>query len=61
MSDDTAQKSDKSADRKFDTNEALDYGITTSQVTYYHYGAYRYANLRDAIAEAQRDMAKSSL
>ena len=38
--------------------EASDYGITTSEVTYYHYGTYRYTNLKDAIAEAKRDKEK---
>ncbi len=40
------------------SDEASDYGITTSEITYYHYGTYRYTNLKDAIAEAKRDKAK---
>ncbi len=44
--------------QKSQADEASDYGITTSQVTYYHYGVYRYTNLKDAIAEAKRDRAK---
>jgi hypothetical protein len=39
--------------QKSDADEAFDYGITTTQITYYHYGAYRYTNLKDAIAEAK--------
>lgn len=30
------------------------YGITRVRVDYYHYGAFRYTNLKDAIAEAKR-------
>lgn len=30
------------------------YGITRVPVDYYHYGAFRYTNLKDAIAEAKR-------
>lgn len=44
--------------QKSESDEASDYGITTTQVTYYHYGAYRYTNLKDAVAEAKRDRAK---
>ena len=40
------------------STEALDdmakHGITRSTVDYYHCGAYRYTNLKDAIAEAKR-------
>ncbi len=30
------------------------YGITRVPVDYYHYGAFRYTSLEDAIAEAKR-------
>lgn len=30
------------------------YGITRVPVDYYHYGAFRYTSLKDAIAEAER-------
>ena len=30
------------------------HGITRSKVSYFHCGAYRYTNLKDAIAEAKR-------
>jgi len=34
------------------------YGITPISVTYYRLGKYRYTNLEDAIAEAERDAMK---
>ena len=40
---------------KSEADEASEFGITTSQITYYHYGEYRYSNLKDAVAEAKRD------
>lgn len=30
------------------------YGITREPVDYFHYGEFRYTNLKDAIAEAKR-------
>ena len=34
--------------------EMTKYGITCSQTSLFSYGAYRYTNLADAIAEAKR-------
>ncbi len=34
--------------------EMAKYGITCSQTSLFFYGAYRYTNLADAIAEAKR-------
>ena len=31
------------------------YGITRMTAEYYHCGPYRYSNLKDAIAQAERD------
>jgi hypothetical protein len=31
------------------------YGISRTPVDYFHYGRYRYTNLADAIAQAERD------
>ncbi len=45
---------------KSEADKAADYGITTSRITYYHYRAYRYSNLKDAIAEAKRDRDRRS-
>ena len=42
------------------TEEMARYGITRLPVDYFHYGKYRYSNLRDAIAQAERDVQKSS-
>ncbi len=45
-----------------DTDEAAkitEHGITTSNVTYYHYGRYRYSSLEAAIAEAERDKTRT--
>jgi hypothetical protein len=58
MSDTDADATSETSVQKSPVDEASDYGITTSQVTYYHYGVYRYTNLKDAIAEAKRDRAK---
>jgi len=35
------------------------YGIKRTTADYYHYGQYRYTNLKDAIAQAERDKHKS--
>jgi hypothetical protein len=35
--------------------EMARYGIARVPVDYFHYGKYRYSNLRDAIAQAERD------
>ena len=35
------------------------HGITRSTVNYYHCGAYRYTNLKDAIAEAKRQKSRA--
>ena len=43
-----------------ETEEMARYGITRLPVDYFHYGKYRYSNLRDAIAQAERDGQKSS-
>lgn len=34
------------------------YGITCIPVDYFHVGQYRYTHLKDAIAEAERQLAK---
>lgn len=50
-------KSDSAARRqpnKALAQEMADYGIRWVPVDYYHFGAYRYTNLQDAIAEAKR-------
>lgn len=31
------------------------YGINRTPADYFHYGQYRYTNLKDAIAQAERD------
>ena len=31
------------------------YGISRTPADYFHYGQYRYTNLKDAIAQAERD------
>lgn len=36
-------------------DEMAKYGITRIPVDYFHYKAFRYTNLRDAIAQARRD------
>lgn len=38
-----------------DEQEMERYGIIRIPVDYFHYGRYRYTNVRDAIAEAKRD------
>lgn len=38
-----------------DASTIARHGITTSTVTFYHYGAYRYSSLKAAVAEAERD------
>lgn len=38
--------------------EVFDDGITTLEINSYHYGTYRYMNVKDTIAEAKRDKAK---
>ena len=58
MSDTEAGTTSETLVQKSQVDETSDYGITTSQVTYYHYGVYRYTNLKDAKAEAKRDRAK---
>ena len=58
MNDTNADAANDTVVQKRQVDEASDYGITTSQVTYYHYGVYRYTNLKDAMAEAKRDRAK---
>lgn len=35
-------------------------GITQVPVDYYHYGAFRYTNLKDALAQAERDVQSQS-
>ncbi len=30
------------------------YGITSTEVKYYHYGGFRYSSLHDAVAQAKR-------
>jgi hypothetical protein len=42
------------------TEEMARYGIARVPVDYFHYGKYRYSNLRDAIAQAERDGRKAS-
>jgi hypothetical protein len=43
--------------------EALDdmakHGITRTTVDYFHCGAYRYTNLKDAIAQAKRQKSRA--
>jgi hypothetical protein len=34
--------------------EIAKYGITRVPVDYYHYGVFRYTNLKDAVAQAKR-------
>ena len=36
------------------SNEMAKYGITCVPVDYFHFGSFRYTNLKDAIAEAKR-------
>jgi hypothetical protein len=35
------------------------YGISRTPADYFHYGQYRYTNLKDAIAQAERDRSSS--
>jgi len=35
-------------------NEMAKYGITCVSVDYFHFGSFRYTNLKDAVAEAKR-------
>ena len=36
------------------------YGIKRTPADYYNYGQYRYTNLKDAVAQAERDKYKSA-
>ena len=36
--------------------EMASYGITCVPVDYFHYGQYRYTNLKDAVTQAKRDL-----
>ena len=40
-----------------DLELAKKYGISRVPADYFHYGKYRYTNLKDAIAQAKRDHA----
>jgi hypothetical protein len=42
-----------------DQEEMTKFGITRTQVDNFHYGAYRYTNLRDALAQAKRAVEKA--
>ena len=35
------------------------YGITRTPADYFHYGLFRYTNLADAVAQAERDRVRS--
>lgn len=37
-----------------DTEDMTKYGITRVPVDYFHYGEFRYTNLKDAVAQAKR-------
>lgn len=38
-----------------DTEKMMQFGIVRVPADYFQYGAYRYTNLKDAIAQAERD------
>jgi hypothetical protein len=40
--------------RKLDDEKMALYGITRKSMDYFHFGAFRYSNLDDAIAQAKR-------
>jgi hypothetical protein len=42
-------------------DEMIKYGITCVPVDYYYYRKFRYSNLADAIAQAEREFKSSSL
>ncbi len=51
----SAEQKDPSQDLSDDElNDMKKHGITRSEVSYFHCGAYRYTNLKDAVAEAKR-------
>lgn len=58
MNDTNTESTAETLVQKSQDDEISDYGITTTQITYFHYGDYRYTNLKDAIAEAKRDRAR---
>ena len=37
------------------TEEMAKYGITRVPVDYFHFGEFRYTNLKDAVAQAKRE------
>ena len=47
-----------STDRN-DAAEMVRYGITEKAVPQYHYREYRYSSLRDAVAQARRDIGQN--
>jgi hypothetical protein len=52
ISDDTNQISDRNVMER--------YGISRTTADIFHYGPYRYTNLKDAVAQAERDKSLSS-
>ena len=42
-----------------EVEEMAKYGIKRVPVDYFHYGQFRYTNLKDAIAQAERDQQRS--
>ncbi len=48
------------ADKNSD-DEMVKYGITRVSVDQYHYKKYRYTHLNEAIAQAERELAVSSV
>ena len=45
----------RSATKPAEAEEMAKYGIALVPVDYFHYGKFRYTNLKDAIAQAKRD------
>lgn len=53
MTDDTT--SPGSATSTAEAEEMARYGIVLVPVDYFHYGKFRYTNLKDAVAQAKRE------
>jgi thiamine monophosphate synthase len=45
----------RSATNPAEAEEMAKYGIVLVPVDYFHYGKFRYTNLKDAIAQAKRE------
>lgn len=47
--------SSRSATKIAEAEEMARYGIVLVPVDYFHYGKFRYTNLKDAVAQAKRE------